>query len=78
MDESDPAQFTPFHVGFESAVVACCATRLLELGYLCNKFSHFTCTDANKYVFWDSFHPSEKTYAIIASHLVKTSLAEFL
>ncbi|KAK6934509.1 GDSL lipase/esterase [Dillenia turbinata] len=68
----------PESFGFESTAVACCATGLFELGYLCNKFSHFTCIDANKYVFWDSFHPTEKTNAIIAGHVVKASLAQFL
>ena len=48
------------------------------MSYLCDKINPFTCSDANKYVFWDSFHPTEKTNGIIAYHVVKNSLAEFL
>lgn len=64
--------------GFEVASVACCATGMFEMGYLCDQMNPFTCTDANKYVFWDSFHPTEKTSHIIADHLMKHSLHEFL
>ena len=48
------------------------------MGYLCDMMNHFTYLDANKYVFWDSFHPTEKTNGIIAEHAVKGSLAQFL
>ncbi|PON91889.1 Lipase [Trema orientale] len=68
----------PISFGFEYAAVACCGTGLFEMGYLCDKLSPFTCSDANKYVFWDSFHPTEKTNGIIADHAVKGPLAQFL
>ncbi|XP_059666443.1 GDSL esterase/lipase At4g26790 [Cornus florida] len=68
----------PHSFGFENAATACCATGMFEMGYLCNRFNPFTCQDADKYVFWDSFHPTEKTNGIVADHVVKTSLAEFL
>lgn len=64
--------------GFEEAATACCGTGLLEMGYLCNNINPSTCSDASKYVFWDSFHPTEKTNGIVADHVVKTSLAQFL
>ncbi|XP_075668519.1 GDSL esterase/lipase At4g26790-like [Castanea sativa] len=64
--------------GFEEAAKACCGTGMFEMSYLCDKINPFTCSDANKYVFWDSFHPTEKTNGIIAYHVVKNSLAEFL
>ncbi|XP_062079595.1 GDSL esterase/lipase At4g26790-like [Humulus lupulus] len=68
----------PSTYGFEDVAVACCGTGLFEMGYLCDMMNHFTCLDANKYVFWDSFHPTEKTNGIIADHAVKGSLAQFL
>lgn len=65
--------------GFEDAATACCGTGLFEMGYLCEKLINpFTCSDASKYVFWDSFHPTEKSNGIIADHVLKTSLAQFL
>ncbi|KAL8474247.1 hypothetical protein ACS0TY_030197 [Phlomoides rotata] len=67
----------PSMFGFEVASIACCATGMFEMGYLCDQMNPFTCTDAKKYVFWDSFHPTEKTSQIIVDHLLKTSLRVF-
>ncbi|CAL5405480.1 unnamed protein product [Camellia sinensis] len=64
----------PHFFGFDKAAIACCATGLFEMGYMCDKFNPFTCTDANKYVFWDSFHPTEKTNGIVADYTIKNSL----
>ncbi|KAG4958354.1 hypothetical protein JHK87_034987 [Glycine soja] len=41
--------------------MACCATGMFEMGYACSRASSFSCIDASRYVFWDSFHPTEKT-----------------
>ncbi|XP_071698463.1 GDSL esterase/lipase At2g42990-like [Rutidosis leptorrhynchoides] len=68
----------PSAYGFETAAVACCSTGLFEMGYMCDQYNPFTCSDANKYVFWDSFHPSEKTNRIISQHLFKTVLSKLL
>ncbi|XP_043690741.1 GDSL esterase/lipase At2g04570-like [Telopea speciosissima] len=68
----------PSSYGFESAAVACCATGLFEMGYLCDEHSPFTCADANQYVFWDSFHPTQRTNQIMSDHLMITALSEFL
>ncbi|XP_075488561.1 GDSL esterase/lipase At4g26790-like [Primulina tabacum] len=67
----------PHSFGFEKVAVACCGTGMIEMSYLCNEHNPYTCSDANKYVFWDSFHPTEKTNAIIAEYAVRTSLAAF-
>ncbi|KAI4346599.1 hypothetical protein L6164_007481 [Bauhinia variegata] len=68
----------PSLYGFEETSVACCATGMFEMGYTCNRGQIFSCTDANKYVFWDSFHPTEKTNQIIANHVVNNVLAKFV
>ncbi|KAL2483283.1 GDSL esterase/lipase [Forsythia ovata] len=63
---------------FDVSGVACCATGMFEMGYACDRYNPLTCTDASKYVFWDAFHPSEKTNYIMSDHLVKTALRKFL
>ncbi|KAK4796039.1 hypothetical protein SAY86_028365 [Trapa natans] len=68
----------PSSYGFEVASVACCATGLFEMSYACDENNPFTCQDANKYVFWDAFHPTEKTNRIVADYLVKNVLSKFL
>ncbi|XP_059661147.1 GDSL esterase/lipase At4g26790-like [Cornus florida] len=68
----------PSAYGFEVTAVACCATGMFEMSYMCDRYNPFTCTDASKYVFWDSFHPTEKTNQIITDHLMKHVLRKFL
>jgi phospholipase/lecithinase/hemolysin len=64
--------------GIEVTSVACCATGVFEMGYACNRDNLLTCTNADEYVFWDAFHPTEKTSSIISNYLMKTVLAQFL
>ncbi|XP_010545235.1 PREDICTED: GDSL esterase/lipase At4g26790-like [Tarenaya hassleriana] len=69
---NNPASF-----GFHNVKSACCGTGYYEMSYLCDKMNPFTCSDADKYVFWDSFHPTENTNAIVASHIFKHNLSQF-
>ncbi|CAL5403396.1 unnamed protein product [Camellia sinensis] len=68
----------PSFYGFDEAAVACCSTGMFEMGYACHRNNPFTCTDANKFVFWDSFHPTEKTNQLIVQYLFNTTLYQFL
>ncbi|GKV17738.1 hypothetical protein SLEP1_g28201 [Rubroshorea leprosula] len=67
----------PNSFGFDDVETACCGTGYIEMSYMCNRGSLFTCSDANKYMFWDSFHPTEKTNSIVADYLFKNYLAQF-
>jgi phospholipase/lecithinase/hemolysin len=64
--------------GFQVTSMSCCATGMFEMGYACSRASFFSCVDASRYVFWDSFHPTEKTNGIVANYFVKNALAQFL
>ncbi|XP_021758692.1 GDSL esterase/lipase At4g26790-like [Chenopodium quinoa] len=64
--------------GFDNADVGCCATGYLEMGYMCDQLNPFTCKDADKYVFWDAFHPTERTNGLVAAHLMKKWSTKFL
>ncbi|GAV76946.1 Lipase_GDSL domain-containing protein [Cephalotus follicularis] len=46
---------------FDEVSQGCCGTGYLEAAFLCNPKS-YVCPDASKYVFFDSIHPTEKTY----------------
>ncbi|KAL4578996.1 hypothetical protein LXL04_015131 [Taraxacum kok-saghyz] len=48
----------PQQYGLEVIDRGCCGTGLIEVVYLCNKFSS-TCKDDSKFLFWDSIHLSE-------------------
>ncbi|KAF3629728.1 GDSL esterase/lipase [Capsicum annuum] len=69
----DPSSF-----GFEVTGIACCGTGLFEASYLCNKLQPLTCPDADKFVFWDSFHPTQKTNQILVNSMMKNVLNQFL
>ncbi|XP_061998969.1 GDSL esterase/lipase At3g14820-like [Rosa rugosa] len=62
----DPAQY-----GFEVVDKGCCGTGTVESGPLCNKDTPVICNDASKYIFWDSFHPTETAYRILTSAVLK-------
>ena len=63
--------------GFEVANKGCCGTGTIEIAILCNLLDAHTCTDASKYVFFDSYHPTERVYKIIVSQLMKKYINDF-
>jgi hypothetical protein len=67
-----------WHAGFENVEQGCCGTGLIETSVMCGLDEPFTCQDADKYVFFDSVHPSEQTYRILADHILNTALRVFL
>ncbi|KAL2938760.1 hypothetical protein RDABS01_022209 [Bienertia sinuspersici] len=69
---------TPSIYGMDVTSKACCGTGMVEMSYLCILDNALTCPDADKYVFWDSFHPTERTNQLIAQHVFKTILYKFL
>ncbi|KAE8703893.1 GDSL esterase/lipase [Hibiscus syriacus] len=68
----------PSNYGFEVVEKGCCGTGLLETAVLCNPHTPFTCPDAEKYVFWDSIHPSQRTNKIVADELLPLLKQQFL
>ncbi|KAK1554694.1 hypothetical protein Q3G72_016046 [Acer saccharum] len=67
----------PQKYGFEVANKGCCGTGELEVAVLCNKLSPTTCSDDSSYVFWDSYHPTEKTYRTLVSSLLREYVGKF-
>ncbi|XP_077212687.1 GDSL esterase/lipase At2g30220-like [Tasmannia lanceolata] len=61
----------PQKYGFEQAMRGCCGTGFLELGPFCSPLSP-TCPDASKFVFWDSIHPTQSTYQVLAKSIIET------
>ncbi|WCJ32671.1 GDSL-like Lipase/Acylhydrolase family protein [Euphorbia peplus] len=68
----DPARY-----GFEEATRGCCGTGLIEVTILCNRLLPNTCKDASKYIFWDSYHPTQKAYQIITPIIIKQGINKF-
>ncbi|XP_030934786.1 GDSL esterase/lipase EXL3-like [Quercus lobata] len=69
----------PKKYGFEIANKGCCGTGTVEVAILCNQLDHHhTCTDDSKYVFFDSYHPTEKAYKIIVNQLITKYIYNFI
>ncbi|GAB4852557.1 hypothetical protein Ancab_016770 [Ancistrocladus abbreviatus] len=66
----------PEKYGFEVVDKGCCGTGLIEVVLLCNKLS-LVCPDDTKYVFWDSYHPTEKVYDILIDRIVQKYVNRF-
>ncbi|XP_010470245.1 PREDICTED: GDSL esterase/lipase At3g43570 isoform X3 [Camelina sativa] len=60
----------PRKYGFEVADRGCCGKGTLAISYLCNAFNPFTCTNSSAYIFWDTYHPTERAYQVIVDNLL--------
>ncbi|CAD6336166.1 unnamed protein product [Miscanthus lutarioriparius] len=68
----------PSTLGLENVEEGCCATGKVEMSYLCNDKSPHTCGDADKYFFWDSFHPTQKVNQFFAKKTLDLCYQELL
>ncbi|KAG6699502.1 hypothetical protein I3842_08G069800 [Carya illinoinensis] len=66
----------PKKYGFEFANEGCCGTGKIEVAILCNPASP-TCTDASKYIFWDSYHPTEAAYRTLVPIFLQKYFSSF-
>ncbi|XP_042482956.1 GDSL esterase/lipase APG-like [Macadamia integrifolia] len=62
---------SPSKYGFSETRKGCCGTGIVEItSFLCNPLSLGTCSNATQYVFWDSVHPSQAAYQVIADAVI--------
>ncbi|KAH6782738.1 GDSL-like Lipase/Acylhydrolase superfamily protein [Perilla frutescens var. frutescens] len=64
----------PQKYGFKVSNKGCCGTGTIEVAFLCK----YTCRDVSEYVFWDSFHLTEKAYRILVHQILATSINTFI
>ncbi|CAN6563386.1 unnamed protein product [Malus baccata var. baccata] len=67
----------PTQYGFEVANKGCCGTGNIEVSVLCTRYSPGTCNDSSKYIFWDSYHPTEKAYETLVPLVFDTQIRKF-
>lgn len=67
----------PGKFGFQVTTKGCCFAIDTDTG-LCKKFTRFTCADADKYVFFDSVHLSQKAYELIANIFLRGEILRLL
>ncbi|XP_073148247.1 GDSL esterase/lipase 6 [Henckelia pumila] len=59
----------PERYGFKNTTGACCGYGTLGGEVQCGKEGYTVCKNSNEYLFWDFFHPSERTYKLTAKAL---------
>ncbi|XP_043713074.1 GDSL esterase/lipase EXL3-like [Telopea speciosissima] len=67
----------PHSYGFEEVNDGCCGTGKLEVSILCNNLVPQTCSDDSKYLFWDSYHPSERGYRFLTTIILQDHINHF-
>ncbi|XP_010920106.1 GDSL esterase/lipase EXL3 [Elaeis guineensis] len=65
----------PNNYGFEVSTKGCCGTGDLEVSVLCNGLTSTICTDVSQYVFWDSYHPTERAYKVLVDWLYQNYIS---
>ncbi|KAL5200623.1 hypothetical protein ABZP36_021826 [Zizania latifolia] len=68
----------PHAYGFAESTMGCCGTGLLEVSVLCNGVTSAVCDPVSDYLFWDSYHPTEKAYKILADFVYDKYIKELL
>ncbi|BAT90165.1 hypothetical protein VIGAN_06135200 [Vigna angularis var. angularis] len=63
-------------IGFEVADKGCCGTGDFEVGFLCNPVLKI-CSNRSTYIFWDSFHPTERAFNILSSEVLDKNINKF-
>ncbi|KAJ7966898.1 GDSL esterase/lipase [Quillaja saponaria] len=66
----------PQNYGLKIVDKGCCGTGVIEVAVLCNRLDT-TCSDVTDYVFWDSYHPTEKTYRSLVPTILQKYLNQF-
>ncbi|KAM0967614.1 hypothetical protein ACFX13_016376 [Malus domestica] len=61
----------PQKYGFKVEDKGCCGTGRIEVVRLCNRLSPNTCNNTREYVFWDSYHPTERVYKLLVPKLLQ-------
>ncbi|KAL6995879.1 hypothetical protein U1Q18_006013 [Sarracenia purpurea var. burkii] len=64
----------PNKYGFKVGNKGCCGSGLIEVAFLCT----YTCPNASDFVFWDSFHLTERAYKISIQRALQQKISSFI
>lgn len=60
----------PAAYGFEVSNRGCCGTGLFEVTLTCNSYTAHACRDPTKFLFWDTFHLTERGYNLLMAQII--------
>ncbi|XP_037431329.1 GDSL esterase/lipase EXL3-like [Triticum dicoccoides] len=68
----------PQGYGFRESTLGCCGTGMMEVSVLCNGVTSAVCGVIADYLFWDSYHPTEKAYGILVDFVYDEYLQKLI
>ncbi|CAL4925132.1 unnamed protein product [Urochloa decumbens] len=60
----------PAAYGFEVTNRGCCGTGVFEVTLTCNRYTADACRDPTKFLFWDSYHLTERGYDLLMEQII--------
>ncbi|XP_062200965.1 GDSL esterase/lipase EXL3-like [Phragmites australis] len=60
----------PDTYGFEVTNRGCCGTGVFEVTLTCNRYTAHPCKDPTKFLFWDTYHLTERGYNLLLSQII--------
>jgi phospholipase/lecithinase/hemolysin len=67
---------TSLCIGFKEVAKGCCGSTVLDAAIFIKY--HHACPNAQDYIFWDSFHPTEKAYNIVVDKLFQQNMQDLM
>ena len=56
--------------GFDVINRGCCGTGVFEVTLLCNRYTAHACRDPSKFLFWDTYHLTERGYELLMQQII--------
>ncbi|CAL4942029.1 unnamed protein product [Urochloa decumbens] len=60
----------PDAYGFEVTNRGCCGTGVFEVTLTCNRYTADACRDPTKFLFWDTYHLTERGYDLLMEQII--------
>ncbi|GJN20713.1 hypothetical protein PR202_gb08123 [Eleusine coracana subsp. coracana] len=60
----------PQAYGFDVTNRGCCGTGVFEVTLTCNQYTAHACKDPNKFLFWDTYHLTERGYNLLLTQII--------
>ncbi|RLN17439.1 hypothetical protein C2845_PM02G13710 [Panicum miliaceum] len=60
----------PGAYGFDVTNRGCCGTGVFEVTMTCNRYTAHPCRDPSKFLFWDTYHLTERGYELLLEQII--------
>lgn len=64
------SNLSPRVPGFDVTNRGCCGTGVFEVTLTCNRYTAHACRDPSKFLFWDTYHLTERGYDLLMAQII--------